>query len=431
MRDVAVMMLFVYLIIYTFRRPFIGVGAWAWISLAYPAGWAWGFSTNFRMNFTVAILTFIGYFALKNKPKVEFDSLIFLVIVFWVLAFISSSVTESFLVDHASVKFEEFTKVLMLFAAIILIFSKKIHVDVFIWSVVLAISSYAAMESVKYIVSGGGHRIAGFEGHVLGDRNDLAVAINMTIPLILYLASETKHSKLRMGLYVLVGMNILAIIGTFSRGGFVGLVLLGMYFYWQSKRKALWSIVIAVCIGISTQMGSSEWSNRMDTVSSASSADSSFIGRIWAWKISVKIANDNVFGNSFFATQDPYAWHRYRQSIDNFGPVYTPPIPEGQFPKAAHSLYFQVLGDLGYIGLFVYLMLLSSLFFKIKKLGERAKAMELKWAINLTTMLSVSIVGYCITGANVSMAYFDLLFGVIGIVYVLDKRLLVNKETHQ
>ena len=90
-----------------------------------------------------------------------------------------------------------------------------------------------------------------------------------------------------------------------------------------------------------------------------------------------------------------------------------------------------MLGDLGYIGLFVYLMLLSSLFFKIKKLGERAKAMELKWAINLTTMLSVSIVGYCITGANVSMAYFDLLFGVIGIVYVLDKRLLVNKETHQ
>ena len=36
-------------------------------------------------------------------------------------------------------------------------------------------------------------------------------------------------------------------------------------------------------------------------------------------KISVKIANDNIFGNGFFATQDPFAWNHYGRNIDNFG----------------------------------------------------------------------------------------------------------------
>lgn len=428
MRDIAVTILFFFLIYYTLRKPFIGVSAWVWVSLAFPAGWAWGFSSNFRMNFSIAILTFVGYAFYKNKPKIKLDGITLLLVAFAGVSLISTMTSQSLLIEHAWNKQIDFFKILSFYLAIILILNKKIHIDTFVWSVVLSISSYAAMESFKFIVSFGGHRVAGFNGHILGDRNDLAVAINMSIPLILYLIGETKHKLLRTCLIVLVILNIIAIIGSYSRGGFVGLIVLGGYFFIKSNRKFLWSIFIVIGLGIASSFVPSQWAERMNTVSTASAEDSSFIGRLWAWKISVKIANNNFFGNSFFATQDPIAWHLYRAEIDDFGPVYTPPIPESQFAKAAHNLYFQVLGDMGYIGLVIYLSILFAFYFRLNRLTKRAKKLQVAWCASLSSMMSISLVGYMITGGNVSLAYFDLIYALIGISYVLEKHLLVREE---
>ena len=427
MRDLAVAFLFFYLVYVTIRRPFIGVAAWAWIAFAYPAGWAWGFSTNFRINFTIAILTYVGYFFYREKPKFKLDNISLLILIFWVIALISSAFSESLLINFVWDKYQEFSKILLFYLAIILILKKKVHIDTLIWSVVLSISSYAAMESFKFIVSFGNHMIAGYDGHVLGDRNDLAVAINMAIPLIIYLINQTKMRALKVGLILLLLLNILAIIGTYSRGGFVGLVVLGGYFYIKSNRKLLLTLILTITIGALISSTPSAWNERMSTVSTASSLDSSFIGRLWAWKISVKIANENVFGNGFYASQDLIAWHRYRTTIDDFGPIYTPPVPEGQVPKAAHSIYFQVLGDMGYGGLIIFLLILAALFRRLQRITKKAKQYQMDWCGQLTSMLSVSLVGFLITGANVSMAYFDFIYLLIGISYVLEYRVIDNK----
>lgn len=424
MRDLAVTALFFFLVIYTLRRPFIGVAAWAWITFAYPAGWAWGFSTNFRMNFTVALLTFVGYVFLKEKPKIKIDGTTILIFFLWCVSLLACLFSNSLIIDYSWIKFEEFTKVLMLYVAILLIIHKKIHIDTFIWAVVLSISSYGAMEAVKYMLSLGSHRIAGLDGYLLTDRNDLAVAINMCIPMLIYLLSVTQHKTIRLGLVFLTILNIIAIVGTYSRGGFVGLVILGIYFLIKSNRKILWSIITCIGLAIASNFVPSEWSERMDTVSTASQDDGSFIGRLWAWKISVKIANENVFGNGFMATQDPLAWQTHRYSIDNFLYVPTPPVPEDLRPKAAHSIYFQVLGDFGYSGLFLYLLIMLTLFLRLNKLSRIARKHGIEWIEKLSTMMMVSLVGYGITGANVSMAYFDLYFSMIGIAFVLKNRLL-------
>tara|TARA_R100001377_G_scaffold85101_2_gene70279 strand:- start:2740 stop:4026 length:1287 start_codon:yes stop_codon:yes gene_type:complete len=426
-RDIAVTLLFFFLIYYTLRKPFIGLGAWAWITFAFPAGWAWGFTNNFRMNFSIALLTYVGYVFMKNKPKFKLDSISMLLLIFGLIALISTIVTNSLLVDYSWGKFENFTKLLLFYFAVVLIMNKKIHIDTLIWSVVLSISSYAGLESFKFLASGGGHRVAGFSGHMLGDRNDLSVAINMAIPLMIYLISQTKHKLLRTGLIFLVILNVIAIVGTYSRGGFIGLIILTGYFLIKSKRKVLWIMLTVIGLSVASTFVPSGWSDRMNTVSTATSQDSSFIGRLWAWKISVKIANNNFFGNSFLASQDPLAWSLYRTEIDDFGPVYTPPIPADKAAKAAHNLYFQVLGDMGYIGLLTYLLILLLLYFRLKKLTKKAKELECEWCAHLSSMMSISLIGYLITGANVSMAYFDLIYIIIALSYVIEYKILIKK----
>jgi probable O-glycosylation ligase (exosortase A-associated) len=283
------------------------------------------------------------------------------------------------------------------------------------------------MEATKFIVSGGGHRIAGFYGHVLGDRNDLSVAINMCIPLIVYLLGQTKHKPIKFGLVILLILNIVAVVGTYSRGGFVGLIIVGGYFFLKSKRKFLWTIMIAILIPILSSNAPTEWTDRMDTVREAST-DSSFVGRLWAWKISVKIANDNFFGNGFYATQDPYAWKYYGQNIDDFGFIYTPPMPEDQIVKAAHSIYFQVLGDLGYLGLLLLIMMVMSLLLKANKLRKLALKKNISWCANLCAMLSISSIGFALTGANVSLAYFDLFFTLLALLCVIEKKIIMQSK---
>lgn len=423
MRDIGVLVLFVFIVTYTMRRPFIGVSAWIWVALAYPAGWAWGFSTNFRMNLTVAVLTYIGYIFMKDKPKTNLNGSDFLLFFFWLIALISCSTSNSLLSDFYWQKFSDFSKVLLLYLAVILIIKKKVHIDTIIWSIVLSVSGYAGMEAVKFLISGGGHKVAGFSGHILGDRNDLVVAINMSLPLILYLIGQTHQKLLKFGLIGLAVLSVIAVIGSYSRGGLIGLVVIAIYFYIKSNRKIIWTLLFMVSIPVMIANVPDEWTERMDTVSTATSEDNSFIGRLWAWKISVKIANNNVFGNGFMATQDPLAWHTYRTVIDDFGFVSTPPVPETQFAKAAHNIYFQVLGDMGYIGLITFLLILWALYRRLIRLIKKSKELGIAWCQNLSTMLLVSMVGYAITGANVSLAYFDLLFAIIGITHVIDQYL--------
>ena len=44
--------------------------------------------------------------------------------------------------------------------------------------------------------------------------------------------------------------NIVAIVGTSSRGGFIGLTILALAFWWKSKRKLLWLLLAVIVLPI-------------------------------------------------------------------------------------------------------------------------------------------------------------------------------------
>jgi len=52
---------------------------------------------------------------------------------------------------------------------------------------------------------------------------------------------------------------------------------------------------------------------------------------------------------------------------------------------------------------------------------------DLKWASNLAKMAQVSIIGYAVSGAFLSLAYFDLYYDIIIVLVLLEKLLLLKK----
>ena len=422
MRDLLLVGFLFVAIYYSFKRPYIGMAAWIWIALTAPADWVFGFSQSFRLNLTIVLVTALSFMFVQKDKKFQFDRLVGWVLFFAFWTLVTTFANKTSYPEYVWQYWNQFIKVILLFFFITLTLQKRLHVDTFVWAIVLAISSFAAMEAVKFILSGGSHRIVGKAG-IIQDRNDLAVAINMCIPLIVYLIQTTKHKLLKQGLMGLLAFNVLAIIGTYSRGGFIGLSLLAIAFWWSSNRKMMWSMVAIILIPIFLANAPEEWKERQNTVSTAAQEDGSFIGRLWAWKISTMIANDYpLTGGGFHAVKDRLLWGYYAPFTPGFGPIETPPIPPDLRPKAAHNIYMQVLGDHGYIGLIAFLFILLGTWRVNLKNRKRARENDQDWCVKLSTMINLSLVGYCITGGNVSLAYFDLFYALVGVVSVMSTR---------
>jgi probable O-glycosylation ligase (exosortase A-associated) len=427
MRDMfflAILPLMLYLMA---RRPFIAVGMWIWTAMFFPNAWMYGIASGIRYNLIFTGIAILGYLVLKDKPKVRFGLLGGLILLFLVWTTLSTAMTEG-IPEVGWDIWSRFFKVILLFVFVVLVLDKKLHIDFFLGCVVLSIGFYACLEALKYIATGGGHMIEGFTGHVLGDRNELALAFVITLPICSYLLAEYgKQSRVvRLGLLGVMGLLVTAIVGTQSRGGFIAMLGLGGYFFMKSERKILLTILVVALVGVLSYVVSDEWTSRMNTINDASD-DASFMGRVVAWKLSFILAMRHpFFGGGFKALETFPIWKSLTQDFFAYPFFYTgTALPDEAKPHAAHSVYFQVLGDHGFLGLGIYLAFLLRAFVGARRVARAAKAhLETRWIASVAVMLQLCIFAFCLGGAALSFAYFDLMFALYGIVLVLETRIL-------
>lgn len=427
MRDLVLLGLLPLMLVAMGNRPFIALGMWIWTAMFFPNGWVYGVASSLRYNLLFAAFAIAGYFLFSEKRPVRWGSIGFLVTAFFLWTTVTT-VSTSGIPEISWDYWSRFLKVFLLFVFVVLIAQKKLHIDFFLWSLVLSIGFYAVVEGLKFIVTGGGHQIAGLAGHILGDRNDLALAFVMMLPICVYLFIEYgKESKLAK--LVLVGaiiFMVLSIIGTQSRGGLIALLALVMYIFIKSNHKLPIATLMIIAAGIASTLVTEQWMSRMDTISDASN-DASFMGRVVAWKLSLILAVQHPFVGGGFKTLEVLAvWQSLAQQFHTLSFFYTGDVvPNMESALAAHSIYFQVLGDHGFIGLGLYLLTLLAAFRGTNRVVKRARRMQAEpWIISMATMLRLSIFAFCLGGAALSMAYFELIFAIFGLVIVLDKKIL-------
>lgn len=427
MRDLFMLALLPVMLYAMAKRPFIAVGMWVWTALFFPNGWVYGAASGIRYNLLFTGVAVLGYLVMKKKPKVHFSPLGVTVMVFFLWTTASTIVG----IGNPEVQWDiwaRFAKIIILFVFVLLIVEKKLHVDFMLWCVVLSVGFYANLEGLKFIVTGGGHMIAGMHGHVLGDRNELAIAFVMTLPICFYLMGEYgKVSRvLKAGLAVTIGLLVIAVIGTQSRGGFVALLALGAYLFVKSERKIPVAILIMAIGVVASQLVTSEWLDRINTIESADE-DASFMGRVVAWKLSFILAvREPLFGGGFKSLEYFPVWADLSRDFFSYQWFYSGDVvPNPDFARAAHSVYFQVLGDHGFVGLVLYISLLVGAFRKAGRVARLARARRAPdWLANVATTLQLSIFAFALGGAALSFAYFDLIFALFGLTIVLESRLL-------
>jgi probable O-glycosylation ligase (exosortase A-associated) len=427
MRDLVIVAVLPFLLYAMGKRPFIGLGLWMWTALFFPNGWLFGFASSIRYNLLFAGLTIGSYLVWKNKPKFKLTATGALILFFfaWTTASTLMGIGNP---ERAWDFWGRLLKTVMLFMFVLAIIEKKLHIDFFLWCCVLSVGFFADLEALKYLASGGGHMIEGMTGHVLGDRNELSIAFLMTLPICIYLMQEySKRSKaLSLALLGTIALMLIAVIGTQSRGGFIVLIALGGYFYFKSEKKGLLTIVLVVVVLGMSQLVTDEWVARIQTVNAADK-DASFMGRVVAWKLSFIMALQHpLFGGGFKALETFPVWSALSQSFDSLPWFYTGDLrPDPDKVHAAHSAYFQVLGDHGFGGLAIYLCFLVAAFRKARAIVRTARKHTVPdWIPRLATTLQLTLFAFCLGGSSLSFAYFEMMYAVIGLLIVLETRIL-------
>jgi probable O-glycosylation ligase (exosortase A-associated) len=427
MRDLFLLALLPLMLYAMAQRPFIAVGMWVWTALFFPNGWVYGVAGYIRYNLLFTAVAILGYLVYKHKPKIELGVIGTFVLLFFLWT-IGSTITTIGRPDIALEYWIRFFKVFMLFVFVVLTIKDKLHVDFVLWCLVLSVGFYADLEAAKFLASGGGHKIAGMSGHVLGDRNELSLAFVMTLPITYYLLGEYgKRSRvLQLGLLGTMAALVIAVIGTSSRGGFVALAALGVYMFAKSERKVLATVLIAILVAGLAPYISHEYTQRLDTIQTADE-DSSFMTRVISWKLSLIMATRHpFFGGGFKSLEYFPVWSSLSRDFFSMPWFYTgTSLPNAEVARAAHSVYFQVLGEHGFVGLALYMGALVSAFFKAGAIARRARrAGSPQWLRTLATMLQLSVFAFALGGAALSFAYVDLIFCLFGLIVVVDKRLL-------
>ena len=137
-----------------------------------------------------------------------------------------------------------------------------------------------------------------------------------------------------------------------------------------------------------------------------------WMGRINVWKFALKLASDHPLFGGGYETFDRSLYSLYLPSIAN--------DPNQYIAADSHSIYFEVLGEHGFIGLFLFLLLGFLTLKESNRIRNNTKtSLEYKWVYDLSSMLQVSIIGFAVGGAFLGLAYFDLYYHLIAMIVIL------------
>jgi probable O-glycosylation ligase (exosortase A-associated) len=396
MRDFALMALICSLALVALRFPWIGVMLWTWVSIMNPHRYTFGFAYEAPVALIAAVSTLIGFLGARDKanPFKGPAVVVFLVFALWM------TLSWALGLDPEGDYFQ-WNKVIKVYFMILIALSllhTKQHIFALIWVCAGSLALLGIKGGIFTIMTGGGERVWGPPGSFIEDNNEFAVALIMTIPLLRFLQMQLQSKwgkRLMLASMVLI---VLSSIGSHSRGALLA-ILATVAMLWLRDKKKLSGLLVIIPVAVAVlAFAPDRWFNRMETLENYE-ADKSAMGRISAWWTAFNLAKERPLGVGFNpARSDIFAMYS--------------PYPE--MIQGAHSIYFQILGNHGFIGLFLWLGMWVLAWRSASWLRKNAADIpQAKWAAEFGAMAQASMVAYFVGGAFLSLAYFDLPYNVM------------------
>lgn len=389
-----------------------GLMGYCWLSYMRPQSLVWNEGVqSARMVFLVGIALIVRTI-FSEGPRVRLRAITLVFIALW--AWLGVATLYSRHVEFSQEAFLEFSKAAV---AVILITGLVRSRQQYRWLYILlaACPGIWALDYGMYFISSGGASTQ--EGAGGMDNNDMALFISMALPLLVFGACEVRRKWVRLGMYGVAALAVPAVMVTTSRGGLlavaaaIGLTVARKMRWWKA------ALCLALVGGIGLAIVPKDAMKRYETIGTYQE-DSSAMGRINAWKTARAMAGDRPLTGIGIGTECFLAeYNAYKQ------------IPEDK-PHVAHSVWFSMLGEAGYVGLALFILLTALSILSARRVMAlaRRRGPDLNWAWNYAAGIQAAIITFAIGGSFLSQNRFEYIYAIF--MMTVPLRHLVELEAN-
>jgi putative inorganic carbon (HCO3(-)) transporter len=373
--------------------PFaLGLG-YVWIDTFTPQRVAYSILTDFPVSAVMAGAAVAAYFLMdrKHPPRPNLIMVLIVAMGAWV-----TYTTDNLAVapELAWLKWNWAIKTIAFAAFMPFLFRSRVQIEAFlqiyVFSAAVQILPYAA----KTVLSGGSYHanlglLTGNSG--LAEGSTLSTVAIMSVPIILWLRRHSvilPRSKVTDIMY----------IGTFERTGLVAIVIVAVALWLRSKHKLRYALIgglAGVAVALTVIKPDSEWVGRMSTITHYDQEGSAY-GRILVWEWTLNFAKTHPFGGGF---------NSFVVDLITF------PSTDGSPPavihgKAFHNMYFEMLGEHGWLGLGLFVSLLGATLLTLLRVARKCRRLPgMEWCRDLALSLLATEAVLAVCGNFIGIAF--------------------------
>ena len=411
MRDLALLGFLAALLALGFKRPFLFALAYVYVDIVSPHRLSYFLLNSIPLSMIVAVIALLGWVFGDRMRGISLSTRQALMGLLLVYSFFTTGHAE-FQIE-AWEKWDWAWKALAFAIFLPLTLRTRLRIEALILFLILSASSIIITGGIKTILSGGGYGVL----NLLVDNNSglyesstistVAVAL---IPLILWAArfGTIFPPDWRVKIFAggLIFACLLMPIGTEARTGLVCIAVLAVLMLRDVKRRFVY-LVTAAAVGLAAvPFLPDSFTGRMATIQGYQ-ADSSANVRLAVWGWTWNYVLDHPFGGGFGAYRANRIEVRTVATQESGSFAVVNERVEADEARAYHSAYFEILGEQGFPGLILFLMIHGGGLLRMEILRRRYRSEEgeTAWIAPLATGLQHFHIIYLVGALFVGIAY--------------------------
>lgn len=366
---------------------------------------------QFRLQFVIVLLMAVAFLAAKDRPR---SGILLAMLLFF--GVVAKSLPFALNTYSVYLEMRGMFGYMVIASAMAWLMSWRgsFHQIVWAWVIILA---YCAIYAIAHEGRG--------PGGLLNDENDMALACCVILPVTLfsfdYLRGWQRWAS--AGLAVLFAVTVVA---SFSRGGFIGLVVVSLYYLFSSRHKARKVLVLAVAVTALLTFASQEYLDELGTIRRDAriqeGQDSTARSRLFLWTTAFEMWKANPIMGVGAAN---FQWQAgtYQPTSGDWPEHY---FQRGWSGSAGHSVFFELLSEHGLLGVAVFAYIIWAHFHRLRSLRRTARTQErlpqdLRRDIELYgAALAGGMLGYLACGAFLSVLYYPHFWYLAAMAVALD-----------
>ena len=405
-----------------FRRPFVFVLAYAYIDIVAPQKVSWGVLQHLPISLIAFVCAFLAWAVADDKRGLRLSLRQALLVVLLVYCGLTTQTAD--FPDNALDKWSWVWKALLFATFLPLTLRTRLRFEGMALTMVLSVSVIVIGGAIKTLVSGGGYgelKLLVNDNTGLYEGSTLSMVAVAVVPLIVWLARHgtifAPDKRVTIFAAALVFACLCIPFGTETRTGFLCILVLGALALRTIKRRVMFAALAGLGALAVIPLLPASFSQRMATIENHQ-ADQSASTRLAVWKWTIAYAREHPFGGGFEiyrGNQIRYDTQRVNTSGSNVAIAQTQIEDKA---RAFHSSYFEMLGEQGYPGLAMWLLLQLSGLWQMERVRmhfKSAKDPDQTWIAPLANALQLGQMIYLFGSLFIGIAFQPFVFMLIGL----------------